>query len=284
MGRITVFDHNHECFTRAKPFENGAATYSADIIRYQLHRWEAALPQDMDVTLYTALPPNRLGFRLPDADLSITYLHTHPVRDCLAPIRKAQDYDHASLRVYVTAYYAYHCALTAAGYHSAYVPMSIAPMARREIVPHDKRMIWFGNVYHSKRQTLDRLRTACKKAGWKLDVISRGKFNDRDPVTREHALDIIAQYPYGAGVGRCAMEMQAMGMKVLIAGDDIGGLIMDENDRQQQIKTNHNARLATFSRDIDLCLDTIQHSLQVEPLTGESLHHPALIAAQLGWP
>jgi hypothetical protein len=278
---VRVYSHESDQFKAAKRFENGAATYSADLLRYQLANWEAAT-QGMDAILYTALPSHRAGQYIPPADISFTYLHTFPHTEPLRQIHKMRAADGSGRMVFITAYAAYHAMITRAGFESVYIPMSIAPMARREPVPHEKRLIWFGNLYHSKKSVCDDLRRKCKRHGWRLDVISKGRLNDGEHLSREQALDLIASYPYGVGVGRCAMEMQAIGLRVLIAGDAVGGLIMDDLDHAQQIKTNHNGRIATFSRDIDLCLDALPDSLQVYPLLADHCNHAAVTLAAIG--
>ena len=76
------------------------------------------------------------------------------------------------------------------------------------------RIIYFSNIYDEKSKTISEM----KEMGLKFDTMSQGKFNGQGDFNWNEAIEIVSEYEYGIGVGRSAIEMLAMGMKVIIAG------------------------------------------------------------------
>lgn len=151
------------------------------------------------------------------------------------------------------------------GINATWVPMAIDVAEVSKYNTGQKRcedkIIYFGNLYRDKHDQFEDLQQLCRSVGLTMDYISDGCFNGDKKVSQEEAWKIISTYKYGIGVGRCALEMYALGLKVLIAGNQFGGIVIDEADWNVQEKTNFNGRVITFDRDVKACLESLDKSL-----------------------
>jgi hypothetical protein len=159
--------------------------------------------------------------------------------------------------VFISAYKALADALNRKGVETIFIPMSIDVEKVKQFAGEQTtdRLLWFGNVDRPKRETFNALRSMTE-----MDVIAGGKFNG-EPVTQEDAWAIASGYRYGIAVGRCALELYALGIRVLIAGTRCGGLVMTEEDARRQEETNYTARYATHSADLATCLEDLPDSI-----------------------
>lgn len=199
-----------------------------------------------------------------EADVVVQYLHTFPRVEPLA-VRKAylkKIAVKAPRYIFITAYEAYHQMMIAAGYESIYAPMAIDPSSLPQHRPvYEDRILWFGRVDSRKRDVFSRLKRLAPRFGYRFDYISRDRLNGTGPLlTQSQAWAIMSQYKYGIAVGRCALEMFAMGLKVFIAGAKIGGLIMNDDDLNKQHSINMNGRVVTFSGKVEDCLKHLPES------------------------
>lgn len=210
-----------------------------------------------------------------DPDLVIQFLHTYPYEDAFTSIRKLMERYRLSRIVLVTAYEAYHLRLArwadAMGHYRlqpVYQPMFIDLMhITREVLerkiptqPLD-RIVYFGNLYGAKNREYERLSRGLKSLGWKVDVISKGTFKGHCVLDQEEIWNILRGYRYGIGVGRCALEMYALGLRVLISGAHWGGLCLTPSDWYTQTRSNFNGRVITGTRDLAEACDLLEGSL-----------------------
>jgi len=118
-----------------------------------------------------------------------------------------------------------------------FIPMSIdtewLPYRHNE----NKKIIYFSNIYDEKNKTIFEM----KEMGLEFDTMSQGKFNGNGDFNWNEAIEIVSEYEYGIGVGRSAIEMLAMGMKVIIAGKKIGGVISNNEELTKHWATNCNS-------------------------------------------
>lgn len=163
---------------------------------------------------------------------------------------------------------------------AVYIPMSIdtSRLARirqsnRKIPKHKNRIIWFGNLNSDKSLLYQQIREDTRSSGYQMDVINRGKLNGKTRIEQLQAWDHISDYRYGIGVGRCALEMYTLGLKVLISGANFGGIITSDTDYHVQQSTNFNGRVITYDRDIRSCLAALPDShLPIIPSITEINH------------
>jgi hypothetical protein len=100
-----------------------------------------------------------------------------------------------------------------------YVPMSIdLSQIPKKIYIKRQGIVYFGNLFHAKSKTYNLL----KEEGLDFDTISHMK-------DHSDALYAVSRYEFGIGVGRAALEMLAMGLKVIVAGRNYAGAITNEN-------------------------------------------------------
>lgn len=267
---ITLFDHTepkwHSKYT-ARGRENGAATYSREIVKYQVPVLYELFNETEVIVSTCPLLSQVDHSQFPSyAKVAIQYLHSYPYGDSLRQAREVtetlknipNDIDHI---LFVTAYSQLADRLSNAGYDAIYLPMSVdttvIPDAKREKQYKGKNIIYFGNVTLSKEKTFHELRYAFKKMGWQFNYISNGKLSGIYPLSQRQAWERINDYQYGIGVGRCALEMMAMGMNVLIAGTHVGGIMLNEDDYYAQRDTNFNGRITTFDREIESCAEML---------------------------
>lgn len=267
---LTVVDHtepNWAARYTAKGRENGAATYSRDIVRWHVPAWEQLLPSGSVVSTCPLLTAGEFA-----GPVAVQYLHTYPYTDPLGQARAVLG--HLGPRfervVFVTAYRALQAQLVLAGLESVFVPMTVDSSAVRAAVGDpgtrrgERQAIYFGNVTHPKQALHQQLRRVFASRGWRLDLLSGGMFCGRQ-VTQAEAWQIASGYRYGVGVGRCALEMMALGLKVMVAGAEFGGLITTADEWAVQWATNLNGRVTTFDRDIGACVDSLGVAMLVDP-------------------
>lgn len=305
---IQIIDHTFRPWLARKRQENGAATYSQDIVDVLIPELVEHLQEDhpaTDVLISTAPPLAQVEdpYILHDRpELVIQFLHTYRYRDPMAPVSALLNRFPHSKVILITAYLSYDTRINQWAkdqelqhrLKSVFVPMFIQPEKIQEAVgrtyfkhdPGDKRIIYFGNLYKAKSQEYLRIRQGLERAGWKVDVISRSHLNGQNPLlTQTDSWKLISQYRYGIGVGRCALEMYQLGLKVLISGEHWGGLCMDSDDYFTQQRTNFNGRVITGTRDLQEALELLPLSGDDFPIQFLPLDYPAMeiikVAAEL---
>lgn len=281
---IQIIDHTFRPWLARKRQENGAATYSQDIVDVLIPELVEHLQEDhpaTDVLISTAPPLAQVEdpYILCDRpELVIQFLHTYPYKECMRPINSLLNRFPQSKVILITAYLSYDTRINQWAKEeqldhrvkSVFIPMFIQPDEIQKAVgkrhfrkdPDEKRIIYFGNLYQAKMPEYHRLRQGLERAGWTVDVISKSRLNGQNPIlSQEESWKLISQYQYGIGVGRCALEMYQLGLKVLISGEHWGGLCMDSEDYFIQQRTNFNGRTITGTRDLE-------EALELLPLSG----------------
>lgn len=137
-----------------------------------------------------------------------------------------------------------------------YLPMvidefpDITHMDTHTMYPQTSNIIWFGNVYHDKKQTFSRL-----KQKLNMDFISFNQYNGYPMISTKEIPNILSRYDIGIGVGKCAQEMLSLGLKVLVGGNQYGGYIVDQETFNFHITENCNSSisnsLGSVEKDIE---------------------------------
>jgi len=243
---------------------NGAETYSRDLVLHQIPNWERLLSERDVVSTcprFTSVARPRRKYRL-----AVQYLHTFPHAGALRYVRKIDRVMQvrATSLIFVSAYEAYARQIAGHGMRAAFVPMAIdvdrVTGFRADAIYGFERILWFGNLYAAKGHTFEAVRAACERRGICLDVLTKNHLNGHF-VPPEKTLSVVARYSATIAVGRCALEAYALGLRVLIAGNGVGGIVLTPKDVQRQRLTNFNARYFTFSNNIDECLEALPDSL-----------------------
>tara|TARA_R110002020_G_scaffold475112_1_gene708609 strand:+ start:4762 stop:5703 length:942 start_codon:yes stop_codon:yes gene_type:complete len=279
---IQLFTHTYHPWQARKRQENGAATYSTDLLKKSIPALLTSLEKEYPVSenILISTCPLLQDIRLQDinftkTDIAIQYLHTYPYEAALGYIQRIWELmpgKHPGTRlVLITAYRNYSQLINSWAEKNdirlmaVYLPMQIDREALQSIeIPSiriQSSMIYFGNLYKEKSREFLRLKSELSKRGILLDVISRSRLNGSSEVmTQQQIWELLAQYRYGIGVGRCALEMYALGMQVLISGQYWGGLLIDSRDEIQQMQTNFNGRIITGTRDFDVAMQLLPDS------------------------
>lgn len=261
---MKVIDHNTQRWLvryKNSGRENGAATYSREIARFHMPIWEKYFGH---TNMLIATTPLITAEDLePHTDIIIQYLHSYPYEQPLVSVKEAVRAAGGRRIIFVTAYQQMQKLMEVRGYEAIYIPMAIdtsimpEPLKRRD----PKRIIYFGNLLHGKREFLPKLKIELRKQGIELDTIANNLFNGRQKLKDQSEVwNKVKQYEYGIGVGRCALEMYALGLKVLIAGREFGGIVTCGAEFEQQLQTNFNGRRITHDREIQRCIQYLPYS------------------------
>lgn len=297
---ILLIDHTFGPWLARKRQENGASTYSEDLctaIIPELWDYLEANHSGKDILISTAPPlaqvdPAYLHTKKPD--LVIQFLHTYPYRSPFDDIQRLLDRFPHSRILLVTAYQAFLHRLqrwihgkgksewVAAHFQPMFIlPRKLTALSQNPVCEYlaaEKRIVYFGNLYKGKSTEYHRIKQGLANAGWKLDVISRSQFNGAGKVLdREEIWKIISRYRYGIGVGRCALEMYALGLQLLISGEHWGGLCLVPEDYQTQSRTNFNGRVITGTRDLEEALELLPISHWQAPSFSDQANTNGLI-------
>jgi hypothetical protein len=138
---------------------------------------------------------------------------------------------------YITHYKKFSLWLNDIGITNTFIPMTV-DIDVLPVKEKSKKIIVFTNLYNGKAEVFERLR----QSGVEFDYLSFGSLNGSSRVmNRTECLDCVSQYEIGVGVGRSAIEMLAMNMKVIVAGKEYGGTIVNDDDLQKHWDTNFNS-------------------------------------------
>jgi hypothetical protein len=243
---MIVHDHNSgdwgSRYARLKR-TNGAFTYSKDICEWHLPVWEPLLDPDESVATC-----GKVG------SATVQYLHERTQR-ALSPTTKA----------FVTTYRDLADSL---GPRGIWIPNAIDERILPKAEP-TLDWVYYGNLIGDKR---DPFKALPRK---RFQVVS----GLRD---QSQALGIVSRHRYGIGVGRCALEMVAMGMKVIIFGKSFGGLILSQSDFEKQRDCNFNGSVLTGVGSIEEAFDRIEESL-LPPVSFQDLMPEISGRIKEGW-
>lgn len=309
---VHIIDHTSPKWAARKKNENGAATYSADIMITQSAHWiEAFEDSSLQVVistcpLFTDISPSEyLPFiikgkcsKSEGVDLAIQYLHTYPFKEPIGYINKVYNSFNRKApgfrMIFISAYQSYVYRINnwarrcSRPIQAIYIPMAIDTSrldkirhSNRKIPKHNNRIIWFGNLYRDKSTIYHQIREVTRASGYHMDVINRGKLNGKTSLNQLQAWGHISDYRYGIGVGRCALEMYALGLNVMIAGANFGGIITGDADYQVQQATNFNGRVITYDRDIHSCLAALPESHLPDIPCISEMNHASMVATSV---
>lgn len=107
------------------------------------------------------------------------------------------------------------------GLNAIFVPMAIdleeiEQNRLKHVEKYQRRILWFGHLRTIKKPYFKYFVIQANKMGWQVDYISNNRLNGNIPLTRPQVLQTIQRYKYGVGVGQCAQEMAAYGLKVIL--------------------------------------------------------------------
>lgn len=276
MKQITIYDHNtHPIWSKryqtlhvAHNRTNGGYTYSCDIVKFHLpiimdllkkqEKYQNILISTVEFLSIEIIPHG--------TDLIICYLHQNIDRDMIKIKKWQQDFKGIDI-IYIASRETVVSEIKKLGIKAIKVPMGIDTMEFEKYkLPdseryNDKRVIYFGNTYFGKGNTLETLRSVFTARGWIFDIISSNAFNGKK-ITRDEIMKLLPKYRYGVAEARCYLEMNVMGIKTLLCAEANQGLIT--NDEEFEYQKAHNfsdGRVWTFSPDIETCIDNFDKAM-----------------------
>ncbi len=255
MGALQVIDHTEPRWQeryRTHGRQNGAATYSHDIVQHHVPLWRAHTAS-MDVVLSSC--PRMLNMPELRGDLAVQYLHEYRYGAGMSRVKEIQGqlkYQFSRV-IFVTSYKSLATQINAegAGFEAVFVPMAIdtAKVLSVSRMPDrgEKVAAYFGNILGAKQPRYRDLVKIFTANGWSLEHVKGPQYT---------AWQDLTGFRYGVGVGRCAQEMLYLGLKTMISGQEFGGIITNEHEWLAQRDTNFNGRVVTFDRDPVACLNS----------------------------
>jgi hypothetical protein len=270
--RLTVVDHldgewaaRHARVHVRRP-ENGARTYSVDIVKHHVPMWRAELERiGAKTAAIGTCGPLELAQTTPAVgDVAIQYIHWSPIAKPLEDtIRTAEALSMRFDRVvFVTSCASTVDRLKGAGIEAVFVPMAIDAEAVRACAsrhePQPRTAVWFGNLTAGCARMHRMIGSALRARGWTMGTVSGGRINGIGPVLSQPALwEYASTHALGIGVSRSALELAALGLPVVVAGALFGGIVTDDAEWQTQTKNNFGSWVTTYSPDIGMCLDAL---------------------------
>lgn len=207
-----------------KGMHNGARSYSEVITEHYFPIFKKILEPDgiptAVITVTTENNPIRFG------EYKRIFLFLHECRYLQQPtIARAERF--AKMNSHAEVYFIVWEESTAEQMrkhklNAIFLPMAIDVQEVRSHIlkpaplKNDHKIIWFGNVRELKRPYYRYFLSEANKMGLTVDTISNSRFNRQYKMTRDEIMQCLQYYKYGVGVGICAHEMSALGLKVFI--------------------------------------------------------------------
>lgn len=225
---LRVIDHtNHPTWTpinKRLNRENGARTYSRDILKFYVPIFEEVFSGAEKVLLITVQNWNATevwkGY-----DKIFVFVHERGGTEEIRIQKRQALKKFSELNKQSEVYFIVWCPqhegeLLKEGLNAIYLPMAIdsdvyTPYQRIK-KGKNKKLIYFGNIIQGKVTPFGQLKKVVEKKGWRIDYISQDRLNSFGMKMKPDKIRwTLAQYKYGVGVGRSAQEMSAMGIKVV---------------------------------------------------------------------
>lgn len=206
--------------------ENGAMTYSKDIVKYHLPIWRSELKKSgiNNAIIGTCRLLRNNNLVLPKkTDLVVQYLHTYSSLNPLREIKLVTEQIPTEYKkiMFVTAYKDLVPIANAYGYNAIFIPMTVDAGYIRQFArdknPHlINRVVYFGNLTRKRRRLYTQARSVLLRRGMAVDLISNNRLNGGlKTLSQQECWQIASQYTYGMGAGRSALELAALGVKVM---------------------------------------------------------------------
>lgn len=243
---------------------NGAYTYSCDITKFYFPQIERAIQKSEYKNIVVnsvAMIPTEYIYA--DTDLVIQFLHESFDRE-LPRIQKFVS-KYKGRVIFITCKKVIEKEILRAGFECICIPPAIDAKAfeayKRPRKHRGKRVIYFGNSYLGKDKTFQKVRDSFISRGWKFDYISENRLNGGNIISREEVFRTISRYRYGIGVGRCVLEMNALGLRTITSGAEFCGMFTNEEEFYLQKMQNFSIGMPTFSCHIEECIDNFDSAI-----------------------
>lgn len=208
--------------------ENGAVTYSRGITKHYEPVFRRYFENGERHVLLCSVISEKTPPSFPDYDLIFVFLHQCHSRyqPVLETARNFVNQNPQAQVVFIVWHEGCQADLQAAGFNAEFVPMAIdleeIRAAKVKVPKYNDRIIYFGNLRGVKLGNFQYFKQEAEQLGVHVDKISGCIFNDdRDhKLSRAEVLMLLQHYKYGVGVGICAHEMAALGLKVILYAYD----------------------------------------------------------------
>ena len=266
---LKVIDHtNHPSWTPINVRlgrENGAKTYSMDIVKFYAPVFKRVFAGRGKVLLITVQNWNSCE-KWKGYDKIFVFVHerggTEEVRvKKREALKKFAEVNSQSEVWFIVWCPQHEKELKDEGLNCFYLPMAIDV---DKFLPYKsinknlgKKFIYYGNLLNDKVPAFMKLKVMVESNGWKLDYISMDRLNgygfrlSPDKIRRR-----LARYKYGFAVGRSAQELSVMGVKVVCySTNDVMFARTDEESKklleQNNTSWGEGLSLEEFSKFLD---------------------------------
>lgn len=248
--------------------ENGAMTYSKELVKYQVPIWEDVLKSAGYKSVIIGTCRRLRAINVGSADIAVQYLHTvkydNPCFE-VELITESLSGQGVKKILFVTAYRQLAEILKYNGYEACFIPMTVDAEAIRESVtmPEEKQknqVVYFGNLNNKKRESYNIVKKSLLRRRFKVDTITNNYLNNHKKLDGQHeAWQEVAKHEFGIGVGRAALEMGALGLKVIYSGYHHAGIAT--RDWEWYMQENHNFSGYGFGTSIPKNINFLHNSL-----------------------
>lgn len=240
---LKVIDHtNHPSWTPINlrlGRENGARTYSRDIVKFYAPVFKRVFSGKERVLLITVQNWNSCEVWKGYSKIFV-FVHERGSSEEVRKQKREALKKFAEVNSPAEVYFIVWCPqhegeLIRDGLNAIYLPMAIDMdvFVKYQKVPKNKNktFIYYGNIIQQKVEPFKRFKETALLNGWKVDFISKDRLNGKGfKLSPEQIRRIIAQYKYGVAVGRSAQELSAMGVKVVCYA--LGDVMLARNDEE----------------------------------------------------
>lgn len=242
---LKVIDHtNHPSWTPINlrlGRENGARTYSRDIVKFYVPVFKRVFNGKERVLLITVQNWNSCEVWKGYSKIFV-FVHERGSSEEVRKQKREALKKFAEVNSPAKVYFIVWCPqhedeLIRDGLNAIYLPMAINMdvFVKYQKVPKNKNktFIYYGNIIQQKVEPFKRFREIALSSGWKVDFISKDRLNGKGfKLSPEQIRRIIAQYKYGVAVGRSAQELSAMGVKVVCYA--LGDVMLARSDEEAE--------------------------------------------------